>query len=163
MKHTHPLPVAPLDHEKYMSEQVRIALTCHINRHMTRLEHKCSDQDLFEHPEWLLDHFIANGGAEAFAKRRAEFQEQVCDMADDCGMSEGCQFLTIRRRWSHCPIRNMSCKANCKVDIIVAAHKAEKAEAEKERCIIWHLKQITLRLQKRFLSPKSKPVTPGQN
>ncbi|MFA6227556.1 MAG: hypothetical protein WC631_03750 [Candidatus Paceibacterota bacterium] len=113
MKRTKPLPVAPLDHEKYMEEQIRIALTCHVNRHMTRVEHNCTDQDLFEHPEWLIDHFIANGGAVAFAQRRKEFEEKVCDMADDCDHSEDCQFLLIQRRWMHCPVRKMPCKGKC--------------------------------------------------
>lgn len=58
------------DNHKYKDDQVIEALTCPVNRHCTREEHNCDDWVLFERPEWLMDHYITNGGAKAFAKRR---------------------------------------------------------------------------------------------
>jgi len=52
--------------------QIVEALTCPVNRDMTRVEHSCDDRELFHHPEWLIAHYITNGGAIAFAKRREE-------------------------------------------------------------------------------------------
>jgi hypothetical protein len=50
--------------------QVVEALTCPINRMSTMIEHSCNEWTLFEHPEWLISHYVENGGAAAFAKRR---------------------------------------------------------------------------------------------
>lgn len=67
------------DHSAYMREQVIIALTCPLNRWATKVEwsqklrRPVDDNDLFQNPQWLVDHFIQYGGAEAFAKRRPEF------------------------------------------------------------------------------------------
>lgn len=55
---------------KYNQDQIVMALTCPVNRHCSRVEHNCDDWELFRHPEWLLEHFITNGGAKEFAKRR---------------------------------------------------------------------------------------------
>ena len=60
------------DAQRYNQDQVVEALTCPVNRHCTRVEHNCDDWELFQHPEWLLDHFITNGGAVAFSKHREE-------------------------------------------------------------------------------------------
>ena len=61
----------------YTQAQLMEALTCPVNRHMTRIEHGCNDRELFKHPDWLLDHYVKFGGAEAFAKRRSEFEKEV--------------------------------------------------------------------------------------
>lgn len=65
------------DIRHYSHAQIVDALTCPVNRHMTRVEHDCNDQDLYENPEWLLAHYVKHGGAKAFAKRRKEFERQV--------------------------------------------------------------------------------------
>ena len=57
---------------KYNIDQICDALLCPLNRHYTRIEHNCNDWDLYRHPEWLLEHYIANGGAVRFAKHREE-------------------------------------------------------------------------------------------
>ena len=57
---------------KYTRNQLIEALTCPVNRHTTRVEKKCDDWDLFHHPDWLISHYIKNGGAKAFAKHREE-------------------------------------------------------------------------------------------
>ena len=59
---------------KYLDDQVIEALTCPVNRHCTRVEHNCDDWTLFKNPNWLLEHFIAHGGAVAFAAHREEKQ-----------------------------------------------------------------------------------------
>jgi len=51
--------------------QIVEALTCPLNRAMTMREHSCNEMDLFNHPEWLIKHYIENGGAVAFAKKRS--------------------------------------------------------------------------------------------
>ncbi len=71
------MKIMVFDQKGYMQRQIWEALTCPINRHCTRLEHGCDDWDLFHHPEWLITHFISNGGAEEFAKRRAEFLREI--------------------------------------------------------------------------------------
>ena len=58
------------DMHKYSDDQIKDAFTCPVNRHCTRVEHDCNDWDLYNHPEWLLDHYIRCGGAKEFAKRR---------------------------------------------------------------------------------------------
>jgi len=62
---------------RYAQAQMIEALTCPVNRHMTRVERGCTNQDLFENPDWLLDHYIRFGGAKAFEKRRSEFETEV--------------------------------------------------------------------------------------
>ena len=57
---------------RYNDAQIVEALTCPVNRHCTRIEHRCDDWELHLHPEWLLEHFIQNGGAVEFAKRRED-------------------------------------------------------------------------------------------
>ena len=58
------------DNHQYKDDQIIEALTCPVNRHCTRVEHNCDDWELFKHPEWLMMHFIENGGAKEFTKRR---------------------------------------------------------------------------------------------
>jgi hypothetical protein len=54
------------------------ALLCPINRDGTRREHGCDDMGLFNNPQWLIEHYIQNGGAKEFEKRRrAEFLREV--------------------------------------------------------------------------------------
>jgi hypothetical protein len=65
------------DLQQYTKRQFVDALTCPINRHGTRVEHGCDDWALYEHPEWLMAHYFANGGPEAFAKRRDEFIRNI--------------------------------------------------------------------------------------
>lgn len=65
------------DFKKYELKQILEAVTCPINRHGTREEHGCDDWELFRHPELLIKHFVENGGAAAFAKRRAEFEREI--------------------------------------------------------------------------------------
>ncbi len=61
----------------YLHRQMVEAMTCPINRHGTRVEHGCDDWGLFYNPQWLMDHYVNNGGPKEFAKRRAEFQKEV--------------------------------------------------------------------------------------
>ena len=51
-------------------QQVIEALTCPLNRAMTMVERSCDEWTLFKHPEWLVQHYIENGGATAFAACR---------------------------------------------------------------------------------------------
>ncbi len=46
------------------------AYTCPLNRAMTMVEHSCDEWGLFYHPDWLVMHYINNGGAKAFAIMR---------------------------------------------------------------------------------------------
>jgi hypothetical protein len=72
--------VKKFNSHKYNDDQVIEALTCPVNRHCTRVEHNCDDWELHNHPEWLIIHFIENGGAVEFAKRRADKQYWVDEM-----------------------------------------------------------------------------------
>ena len=65
------------DHQAFMRQQVIEALTCPVNRDMTRREHGCDDWALYRNPEWLVQHFARNGGAEAFAKHRAKYIREI--------------------------------------------------------------------------------------
>ncbi|MCC7004420.1 hypothetical protein IT397_00670 [Candidatus Nomurabacteria bacterium] len=65
------------DMERYQLKQIVEALTCPVNRHATRVEHNCGDEELFQHPEWLIQHFIREGGAKEFAKRREKFMKEI--------------------------------------------------------------------------------------
>jgi len=65
------------DLKRYLHCQSLDALLCPINREMTRREHECDDWALLKNPGWLMIHYEANGGAVAFAKRRAEFIRKV--------------------------------------------------------------------------------------
>lgn len=65
------------DLRKYTRAQIVDAISCPCNRHCTRVEHSCDDFELYKHPEWLLHHYIENGGAIAFAKRRKEFEREI--------------------------------------------------------------------------------------
>jgi hypothetical protein len=70
------------DHIAFMQRQVIDALTCPVNRDCTRREHGCDDWELWRNPDWLIDHYIRNGGADEFAKRRADFFREV-EIPDD--------------------------------------------------------------------------------
>lgn len=61
------------------------ALTCHVNRHMTRIKHSCDDEHLYKNPDLLIKHYYENGGAEAFRKRREEF---VLTVIEDDGIED---------------------------------------------------------------------------
>ena len=65
------------DLRRYTRAQMVEALTCPLNRDMTRREHSCDDWELFKHPEWLMWHYHENGGPIAFAARRVEFVRVV--------------------------------------------------------------------------------------
>ena len=62
---------------EYLKRQLVDALTCPINRHGTRVENKCDDWGLWRNPQLLVDHYIQNGGALAFAARRVEFFREI--------------------------------------------------------------------------------------
>ncbi len=89
---------------EYNTKQLIEILTCPVNRHATRVEHNCDDCGLYQHPEWLFDRFKNNGGAEAFAKKRLEFQ-RLCDELENCHFAGECQLSLIHNGWMHCPIK----------------------------------------------------------
>ena len=66
----------------YNLQQAKIALLCPLNRMTTKAEYaqklnrEITDMDLFQNPDWLLEHFTANGGATEFGKRRDEFMRR---------------------------------------------------------------------------------------
>ncbi len=55
--------------------QIIDAFLCPVNRHCTRVENNYSDADLIKDRnfEKLIMHYVINGGAEAFAKKRESF------------------------------------------------------------------------------------------
>ena len=112
------------DHRGYTSEQVFEALTCPVNRHSTRVKYKCNDFELFKHPEWLLDNYIKNSGAEGFAKRRDEFKS-LCEHVQDCRFGETCELALARSKYSLCPLRKMPhhCRSICELH-----HRPEPTE-----------------------------------
>ena len=61
------------DFAAFNKAQIADALTCPMNRHGTRVEHNCDDWGLHAHPQWLMEHYVAKGGAIEFAKRRKDF------------------------------------------------------------------------------------------
>jgi len=97
-----------LDLSAYNKEQVVVMFLCPVNRHGTKEEHGwCSDQDLFEHPEWLVDHFEKYGGAKAFAARRGEFT-QLCEDIENCVCGSKCKISGVITRWTHCIFRTLA-------------------------------------------------------
>ena len=52
-------------------KQLVEALTCPVNRYATMVEHSCNEMELFHHPDWLVMHYVENGGAIAFAEKRS--------------------------------------------------------------------------------------------
>lgn len=60
-------------------QQITAAFLCPINRHATRVEYGCSDEFFIigNNYEYLIGHYIVNGGAAAFAKLRQEEMEKV--------------------------------------------------------------------------------------
>ena len=95
------------DHHGYTMEQVIEALTCPVNRHATRVQHSCNDYELFKNPQWLLDNYIHNGGAEGFARRRDEYRS-LCEHIETCWFGEVCELALTRSRYSMCPLRHAS-------------------------------------------------------
>lgn len=67
---------------EYNEKQRVDALTCPINRHGTRVENNCDDWELWRNPRLLIEHYIRHGGADAFARRRDEFFQEV-QIADE--------------------------------------------------------------------------------
>lgn len=59
---------------KFAFKQLVEALTCPVNRDAVRRKYNCDDIELFKHPEWLIKHYVENGGAREFAKRRDQPQ-----------------------------------------------------------------------------------------
>lgn len=121
------------DISQYSKEQIIEALNCPVNRHCTRVEHKCDDWTLQEHPEWLIRHFVENGGAVAFAQKRKEFI-RLCDHINKCSFADVCTLSKIASGWIHCPIRDIGevcreCKTALKVITEVAV--AEPSETPK--------------------------------
>lgn len=94
------------DMSQYSREQIMEALNCPVNRHCTRVEHDCDDWDLQKNPNWLVKHFIDNGGAVAFAQKRKEFI-RLCDCIETCSFADVCTLSKIASGWIHCPIRNI--------------------------------------------------------
>lgn len=105
-KHIQDLIKARLDIGEYNVAQIIEAVTCPVNRHATRVEHNCSDQELYYHPEWLIEHFIKHGGAEAFAQKRKDFIA-ICDQIERCFFARICKLSPLHSHWLHCPIRSI--------------------------------------------------------
>lgn len=53
----------PIDIRDYNVGQIVDALTSPLNRHETRVKHSCSDEELYLHPDWLLQHYVDSGRA----------------------------------------------------------------------------------------------------
>ncbi|MFA6430536.1 MAG: hypothetical protein WC229_01430 [Candidatus Paceibacterota bacterium] len=97
--------VTPLfDLNAYNTKQIIEILTCPVNRHATRIEHNCDDWELYKHPEWLVEHFVKNGGAEAFAQKRLDFQ-RLCEDIENCSFGEECELSRLHSGWTHCPVK----------------------------------------------------------
>ena len=71
------MKIKVFDTTAYNRQQLIEALLCPINRNGTREEYRCDDWGLFKNPQWLLEHFMKYGGAEAFARHREDFWKQV--------------------------------------------------------------------------------------
>jgi hypothetical protein len=97
---------AVFDLKLYSAEQVMEALNCPVNRHCTRVEHDCTDWDLQLHPEWLIQHYIENGGAVAFAQKRKDFI-RLCDSIETCAFADICNLSKVASGWRLCPIRGI--------------------------------------------------------
>ena len=100
MPHKKPL----FDATEYNIKQIIEALSCPINRHCTRIEHDCDDLELYQHPEWLIQHFIENGGAAVFATKREAFQK-LCEHIEECHHAMECELCKLHSGWQRCPIR----------------------------------------------------------
>ena len=56
-------------------QQIIEACLCPTNRYATMVEHSCNEQDLFNHPDWLMEHYVKSGGAKRNAELRKEKNE----------------------------------------------------------------------------------------
>jgi len=64
----------------YTTLQIMTAMLCPLNRHATRCEHNCTDEDLFHNPQWLIQHFMSTNAPVKFAEEhRKEFEREVED------------------------------------------------------------------------------------
>lgn len=72
--------------ESRNGRQILESFLCPVNRHCTRLEYKCSDEDFVvgNNHDFLIKHYALNGGAEAFAKKRERFLEKSKIAKIDC-------------------------------------------------------------------------------
>ena len=103
------------DFRRYELDQIIEALTCPTNRHATRVEHDCTDWDLHENPRLLIIHFIENGGAKEFSKRRGEFVS-LCEFSESCRMAGNCELSLMKSDYEKCPLRKIGerCRGGCK-------------------------------------------------
>ena len=62
--------------ESRNGKQIAESFLCPVNRHATREEHKCSDEDFVVGNNYnrLIMHYLQNGGAKAFALKRKEIK-----------------------------------------------------------------------------------------
>lgn len=69
---------------KYNDDQIIEAVTHPINRHAVRVKFGVDDWWLHDHTDELVKHWLENGGAEEFAKRRKQYEdEQVESRAEE--------------------------------------------------------------------------------
>lgn len=57
--------------------QIVEACLCPINRYATMVEHSCDEYELFRHPDWLIMHYIENGGAKKHAELRNKAEKET--------------------------------------------------------------------------------------
>ncbi len=60
------------DEGAYYLLQILDALTCPLNRHATREERKCPDDELIRNPGWLVEHYEKYGGAAEWGTRHKD-------------------------------------------------------------------------------------------
>ena len=72
--------------ESRNGRQILESFLCPVNRHCTRLEYNCSDEDFVKdrNHDLLIRHYASNGGAEAFAIKREKFLEKSKVIKTDC-------------------------------------------------------------------------------
>lgn len=104
------------DFRRYELNQIVEALTCPINRHETRVKHGFTDWDLHKNPKFLIVHFIEEGKAEEFSKRRSEFVS-LCEFSESCRCGKDCDLSLMKSDYEKCPLRKMSehCRSHCKI------------------------------------------------
>jgi hypothetical protein len=92
---------------------IAFSLTCPLNRNGTREEHRCDDWELFDHPEFLVNHLKSNGGVEAFMKKHGEYVEKICSYYKSCPQANNCRIYRIIHYWKDCPLPRLKCVRNC--------------------------------------------------